>query len=89
MPVMLAGVEQPVVGAYPLYRRSVEVSMGAAFALPYARMTDWRNGLSSRRLHEADHPVRIPMDDTALARGVDSLNVVAAAAIACHILARD
>ncbi|XRQ04464.1 TrmH family RNA methyltransferase [Actinomadura welshii] len=116
--------------ADPLYRRSVKVSMGAVFALPYARMTDRRNGLSalrrrgfqllaltpaadaapidevkgadrralllgsegdglsSRWLHEADHRVRIPMDGTALARGVDSLNVVAAAAIACYALTR-
>ncbi|TDC78358.1 RNA methyltransferase [Actinomadura sp. 7K507] len=116
--------------ADPLYRRSVKVSMGAVFALPYARMTDWRtglsalrergfqllaltpapdavpidevktadrralllgsegDGLSSRWLHEADHRVRIPMNETALARGVDSLNVVAAAAIACYGLTR-
>ncbi|MEU8799459.1 RNA methyltransferase [Spirillospora sp. NPDC048819] len=116
--------------ADPLYRRSVKVSMGAVFALPYARMTDWRSGLtalrgrgfqllaltpapdatpldevrtadrralllgsegdglSSRWLHEADHRVRIPMNETALARGVDSLNVVAAAAIACYGLTR-
>ncbi|GAA0584907.1 TrmH family RNA methyltransferase [Actinomadura livida] len=116
--------------ADPLYRRAVKVSMGAVFALPYARMADWRNGLgalrergfellaltpaadatpidevkaaerralllgsegdglSSRWLHEADHRVRIPMDGAALARGVDSLNVVAAAAIACYALTR-
>lgn len=114
--------------ADPLYRRSIKVSMGAVFALPYARMTDWHNdlstirdagfqllaltpspdadpidevktadrralllgsegdGLSSRWLHEADHRVRIPMNETALSRGVDSLNVVAAAAIACYAL---
>ncbi|MEU5987502.1 RNA methyltransferase [Spirillospora sp. NPDC047418] len=116
--------------ADPLYRRSIKVSMGAVFALPYARMTDWHNdlgaireagfqllaltpsadaepidevktadrralllgsegdGLSSRWLHEADHRVRIPMNETALTRGVDSLNVVAAAAIACYALTR-
>jgi hypothetical protein len=39
------------------------------------------DGLSSRWLHEADVSVRIPMSKTALDRGVDSLNVVAAAAI--------
>jgi tRNA G18 (ribose-2'-O)-methylase SpoU len=143
--------------ADPLYRRSVKVSMGAVFAIPYARMTDWydglagiraagysvlaltpderatpigvalRNlpaprvapsggyggssprvapsggyggssprvalllgtegdGLSSRWLHEADEPVRIPMSPGARAAGVDSLNVVAAAAIACSLL---
>jgi tRNA G18 (ribose-2'-O)-methylase SpoU len=45
------------------------------------------DGLSSRWLHEADQAVRIPMHPGALAAGVDSLNVVAAAAIACHVLA--
>jgi len=115
--------------ADPLYRRAVKVSMGAVFAIPYARMTGWYDGLaelrsggfrllaltpdasavplaeaalgertapllgtegdglSSRWLHEADQAVRIPMHPGALAAGVDSLNVVAAAAIACHWLA--
>jgi len=129
--------------ADPLYRRSVKVSMGAVFAVPWARMTDWYgglaavraagfrllaltpdpaaaplgaagpeqprsqppgqpgrrpgertalllgtegDGLSSRWLHEADQAVRIPMDPGARAAGVDSLNVVAAAAIACQWL---
>jgi tRNA G18 (ribose-2'-O)-methylase SpoU len=117
--------------ADPLYRRSVKVSMGAVFAIPYARMTGWYDGLaelksagfrvlaltpderaapidsavggagrsalllgtegdglSARWLHEADEAVRIPMNPAARAAGVDSLNVVAAAAIACHLLAR-
>jgi len=119
--------------ADPLYRRAVKVSMGAVFAIPYARMTGWYDGLaglraagfrllaltpdaaadpisaavapdaagsrialllgtegdglSSRWRHEADQAVRIPMHPGALAAGVDSLNVVAAAAIACHVLA--
>jgi tRNA G18 (ribose-2'-O)-methylase SpoU len=119
--------------ADPLYRRAVKVSMGAVFAIPYARMTGCfdglaglraagfrllaltpdpaaapigaavaghltaerialllgteGDGLSSRWLHEADQAVRIPMHPGALASGVDSLNVVAAAAIACHVLA--
>jgi tRNA G18 (ribose-2'-O)-methylase SpoU len=116
--------------ADPLYRRSVKVSMGAVFAIPYARMTGWYDGLaelkssgfrvlaltpderatpvasalrepsrvalllgtegdglSARWLHEADEAVRIPMNPAARAAGVDSLNVVAAAAIACHLLA--
>jgi tRNA G18 (ribose-2'-O)-methylase SpoU len=34
----------------------------------------------------ADQAVRIPMHPGAQAAGVDSLNVVAAAAIACHLL---
>jgi len=113
-----------------LYRRAIKVSMGAVFAIPYARMTNWRaglaeiraagfavlaltpdqsavalddvpmpgrvalllgtegDGLSSRWLDQADHPVCIPMSAGAMALGVDSLNVVAAAAIACHGLAR-
>ncbi|MGW4420985.1 TrmH family RNA methyltransferase [Streptosporangium sp. NPDC004631] len=117
--------------ADPLYRRSVKVSMGAVFAIPYARMTNWYDGLaelrtagfqtlaltpdqsvtpmdgvamadrvalllgsegdglSSRWLHEADEPVCIPMSPTAMHLGVDSLNVVAAAAIACHALMRE
>jgi tRNA G18 (ribose-2'-O)-methylase SpoU len=117
--------------ADPLYRRSVKVSMGAVFAVPYARMTDWfdglaelraagfrifaltpderaasadtalsqagraallfgteGDGLSARWLEEADEAVRIPMNPAARAAGVDSLNVVAAAAIACHLLTR-
>ena len=32
--------------ADPLYRRSVKVSMGAVFAIPYARMSDWFDGLA-------------------------------------------
>jgi tRNA G18 (ribose-2'-O)-methylase SpoU len=123
--------------ADPLYRRAVKVSMGAVFAIPYARMTDWYDGLaglrgagflvlaltpdekavpigealgldgggsgrrvalllgtegdglSSRWLHEADQAVRIPMNPGARSAGVDSLNVVAAAAIACHMLAEN
>ena len=116
--------------ADPLYRRAIKVSMGAVFAIPYARMADWRtglaeiraagfrllaltpdqsalplgealtaepvalllgtegDGLSSRWLREADESVCIPMSPDAMARGVDCLNVVAAAAIACHELAR-
>jgi len=112
--------------ADPLYRRAVKVSMGAVFAIPYARMSGWYDGLaglraagfrllaltpdraaapigaavagqrtalllgsegdglSSRWLREADQAVRIPMHPGALAAGVDSLNVVAAAAIACR-----
>ncbi|MFF5208984.1 TrmH family RNA methyltransferase [Streptosporangium sp. NPDC000396] len=128
------GVEAVILSprcADPLYRRSVKVSMGAVFAIPYARMTNWYDGLaelrtagfqtlaltpdqaatpmdrvtmadrvalllgsegdglSSRWLHEADEPVCIPMSPAAMASGVDSLNVVAAAAIACHGLMRE
>lgn len=110
--------------ADPLYRRSVKVSMGAVFALPYARFARWPagleevraagfrllaltpdetavpigeaarahagdrlallfgaegDGLTARALRAADERVRIPM-----AHGVDSLNVAAAAAVACY-----
>jgi tRNA G18 (ribose-2'-O)-methylase SpoU len=127
------GVEAVVLSprcADPLYRRSVKVSMGAVFAVPYARMAGWRagldelraagftllaltpdqsatpihearpgkrvalmlgaegDGLSSRWLCAADEPVCIPMSGGAMDLGVDSLNVVAAAAIACHDLMR-
>ncbi|MEV0144606.1 MULTISPECIES: RNA methyltransferase [unclassified Nonomuraea] len=46
------------------------------------------DGLSSRWLAEADEAVCIPMSSRAMEAGVDSLNVVAAAAIACHGLMR-
>jgi tRNA G18 (ribose-2'-O)-methylase SpoU len=46
------------------------------------------DGLSSRWRAEADTAVCVPMSAGAMALGVDSLNVVAAAAIACHELAR-
>jgi tRNA G18 (ribose-2'-O)-methylase SpoU len=32
--------------ADPLYRRAIKVSMGAVFAVPYARLADWRDGMS-------------------------------------------
>lgn len=35
--------------ADPLYRRSVKVSMGAVFAVPYARLESWPRGLESVR----------------------------------------
>jgi tRNA G18 (ribose-2'-O)-methylase SpoU len=113
--------------ADPLYRRSIRVSMGEVFALPYAFLADWPAslesvreagfsvlaltpdesalpiqrlspaqrgrpallfgaegpGLSSPVLDAADVSVRIPMS-----RGVDSLNVAAAAAVACWELSR-
>jgi tRNA G18 (ribose-2'-O)-methylase SpoU len=113
--------------ADPLYRRSVRVSMGEVFAVPYARFADWPDGLadvrdagfsvvaltpgegsvpideldqqtrsrpalllgaegaglSKRALAACDVKVRIPMS-----RGVDSLNVAAAAAVAFWELRR-
>lgn len=109
--------------ADPLYRRSVRVSMGSVFAVPYTRLEDWPAPLEmlrkrgfrvlalspdgDRRLGEvrldrrdkaaillgAEGPglsaaalahaegVRIPMSG-----GIDSLNVAAAAAVACYVL---
>ena len=113
--------------ADPLYRRSVRVSMGEVFAVPYARATAWPAtldrlrddgftvvaltpaedavaldevsyggddrvavllgsegpGLADRTLTRADLRVRIPM-----ARGVDSLNVAAAAAVTFWVIGR-
>ncbi|HET7326859.1 MAG TPA: RNA methyltransferase [Nocardioidaceae bacterium] len=111
--------------ADPLYRRAIKVAMGAVFSLPYARMSDWYDGLgelraagftvvaltpaadavplgeavadhdrvalvlgseghgvSHRWMATADVRAQIPM-----AGGIDSLNVGAAAAIACYVLA--
>ncbi|MCL2783504.1 MAG: RNA methyltransferase [Propionibacteriaceae bacterium] len=115
--------------ADPLYRRAIKTSMGAVFALPWARLTNWADGindlttsgfttvamalrddavpladlaldlaakprpiallvgtegagLSDHWLAQADIIVQIPM-----ARGIDSLNVAAATAIACYVLA--
>lgn len=113
--------------ADPLYRRSIKVSMGAVFSLPWARLDDWREapqmlrgagfltvalslapdavelsqlaasitpqariavmlgteggGLSKRWSDSAAVRARIPMS-----AGIDSLNVAAAAAIACYSL---
>lgn len=113
--------------ADPLYRRSVRVSMGEVFAIPYATVAPWPDalklvsdagftllaltpadgsiplqeldfslrqrpalllgaegpGLSRSALDASDHRVRIPMR-----RGVDSLNVAAATAVACWELTR-
>ena len=46
------------------------------------------DGLSSHWLREADESVCVPMSAHAMALGVDSLNVVAAAAVACYALMR-
>ncbi|MEU4470948.1 RNA methyltransferase [Micromonospora sp. NPDC023888] len=114
--------------ADPLYRRSVRVSMGEVFAVPYAKFSHWPAGLEQVReagftvlaltpaaealpmqrlspaqraraalLFGAEGPgltgaaqsasdvrVRLPMR-----RGVDSLNVAAAAAVAFWELGRD
>jgi tRNA G18 (ribose-2'-O)-methylase SpoU len=111
----------------PLYRRSVRVSMGQVFSVPYAYLDRWPDGLRDLRtagfrvlaltpdpratrledvdlrsddraalvlgaegpglteeaMAASDEWVRIPM-----AAGVDSLNVAAAAAVACWVLGR-
>jgi tRNA G18 (ribose-2'-O)-methylase SpoU len=113
--------------ADPLYRRSVRVSMGEVFSIPYARFESWPGGVTELRvagfrvlaltpdssatpideiemldgeklalllgaegpglskdaLGAATSQVRIPMGN-----GVDSLNVAAAAAVACYAIAR-
>jgi tRNA G18 (ribose-2'-O)-methylase SpoU len=113
--------------ADPLYRRSVRVSMGEVFAIPYARLDPWPDalaqvraagftvlaltpdaaavplqrlapehraraalllgaegpGLSRHAMAASDVPVQIPMR-----RGVDSLNIAAAAAVAFWELGR-
>lgn len=114
--------------ADPLYRRSVRVSMGEVFAVPYARLEPWPDGL--RKVRDAgftvlaltpaadavplqrlgtEHRTRAALllgaegpglSQQALAagdvrvcmpmrRGVDSLNVAAAAAVAFWELGRD
>lgn len=114
--------------ADPLYRRSVRVSMGEVFAIPYVTLAPWPDGLklvrdagysilamtpgpesvalqdlpaahrqrpalllgaegpglSRSALAAGDVRVRIPMR-----RGVDSLNVAAATAVACWELTRE
>lgn len=114
--------------ADPLYRRSVRVSMGEVFAIPYVTLAPWPDGLKLVRdsgysilamtpgpesvalqdlpavhrrrpalllgaegpglsrpaLDASDVRVRIPMR-----RGVDSLNVAAATAVACWELTRE
>ncbi len=111
----------------PLYRRSVRVSMGEVFAVPYAYLDPWPEaladvraagfrvlaltpaedavplqdvrlapedraalllgaegpGLTADAMAGSDLRVRIPM-----AAGVDSLNVAAAAAVACWAVGR-
>ncbi len=111
----------------PLYRRTVRVSMGQVFSVPYAFLERWPDGIDDVRaagfrvlaltphpdatdladitvapddkvalvfgaegpglteevMAASDERVRIPM-----AAGVDSLNVGAAAAVACWVLGR-
>lgn len=111
--------------ADPLYRRSVRVSMGAVFGLPWTRVSSWPSQLAELaswgweivaltprpdaedlRLLATDPPTRLALilgsegpglSDSALeavtrhvripmSAGVDSLNVAAAAAVACFAL---
>jgi tRNA G18 (ribose-2'-O)-methylase SpoU len=114
--------------ADPLYRRSVRVSMGEVFAIPYAKLEPWPDGLQRVRdagfsllamtpaadavpLHRLDAGARtraalllgaegpglsrhaLAASDVRVSlpmrRGVDSLNVAAAAAVAFWELGRD
>ena len=113
--------------ADPLYRRSIKVSMGAVFSLPWARLVDWRDApqllsaagfltvalslapdavelsqLAARINHETRVAVLLGTEGAGLSThwsdgaavraripmsaGIDSLNVAAAAAIACYAL---
>jgi tRNA G18 (ribose-2'-O)-methylase SpoU len=112
--------------ADPLYRRSIKVSMGAVFTVPWTRVAEWGtalpglndrgfttvaltlaadaapledvvagvdkvalvlgsegHGLSARWERAADRRAIIPISSA-----VDSLNVAAAAAVACYVTAR-
>lgn len=42
-------------GADPLYRRSVRVSMGTVFQVPWTRITDWESAIAD--LHAADFDI--------------------------------
>lgn len=113
--------------ADPLYRRSIKVSMGAVFSLPWTRLPDWAEapellagaGFTTIALTLADDAVPLDLVGDQLApeeriaimlgtegaglsehwtraatvratipmrAGIDSLNVAAAAAIACYEL---
>jgi tRNA G18 (ribose-2'-O)-methylase SpoU len=112
--------------ADPLYRRAVKVAMGAVFSLPWTRLPEWYDALSSLgdrgfttvALTLADDAVPIEeavagvdrlalvlgseghglsprWEETAerratipMSAGIDSLNVAAAAAVACYAAAR-
>ncbi|GAA3754824.1 tRNA G18 (ribose-2'-O)-methylase SpoU [Spinactinospora alkalitolerans] len=71
----------PAPGSVPLAEALADAAPDARHALLLGTEGD---GLSSRWLEQADARVRIPM----AARDVDSLNVTAAAAIACYELVR-
>ncbi len=53
----------------PLYRRSIKVSMGAVFTLPYARLESWYDGLAIVRQHAfavvalTPAPGAVPIDE--------------------------
>ncbi|HEY3006298.1 MAG TPA: RNA methyltransferase [Kribbellaceae bacterium] len=57
--------------ADPLYRRSIKVSMGSVFTLPYARLDDWRGGLEAlahkgfRTVALTPAPDAVPLDRAA------------------------
>jgi tRNA G18 (ribose-2'-O)-methylase SpoU len=79
------GVEAVVLAprcADPLYRRSVKVSMGAVFAVPYARMTNWHGGLADLRAAGFTLLALVP-DQSAVARAAGSLSCSGQRATAC------
>jgi tRNA G18 (ribose-2'-O)-methylase SpoU len=75
---LLALTPDPAATPIGVVAAAIGPESGARLALLIGSEGD---GLSARWLAAADEPVRIPMS-----RGVDSLNVASAAAIACYLL---
>jgi tRNA G18 (ribose-2'-O)-methylase SpoU len=88
--------------ADPLYRRSVKVSMGAVFQLPYARVDRWPGGLAGVRaaglglLALTPDPAAVPIDELdpaltarcALMLGTEGLGLTDAALAAADLHVR-
>ena len=86
--------------ADPLYRRSIRVSMGTVFQVPWTRIDPWPGGIDTLRAAGlvvaalALTPEAVALDELAadlavripMAGGVDSLNVAAAGAVALWAL---
>ncbi|MFJ9694614.1 TrmH family RNA methyltransferase [Kitasatospora sp. NPDC101183] len=82
--------------ADPLYRRAVKVSMGAVFAVPYARLDPWPAALDTVRdagftllaltpaEHALDLPTLTPHPRTALLLGAEGDGLTPAAIAASH-----
>ncbi len=58
--------------ADPLYRRAIKVSMGAVFAVPWARMDDWHGGLAALDGYDllalTPDASAVPIDEVGLGR---------------------